>query len=189
MVELRILDRSVVAQAARDNKMSPSTGAHLDTLRRTQKMIRLDATYNSRPPSLEPPPISIYHPVFGQFTRLMAESHENLDFTQEELEHAMKFILASLPFYDTEVERKDEIRALKIVHGHILMGAPMASGSANPDGCVYIVLKQFDDIAIPILILELKNEIGTGDSDPMSQSECCYVKINGKMEVCHISVF
>lgn len=113
----------------------------------------------------------------------MAESHEHLDYTRGELDTAEQLVMSSLPFYHNKTERHEKIDPLKIIHDSILTVCSMAHGNVKPDGCVFFELRKFDSVEIPVVILGLNNEIGTGGSDPSARSECCYVKIHEIEEV------
>ena len=73
----------------------PSSGAIDKTLLDTQKMGREDAIYNGRPNDLTAPPLSIYHSVYANFQREMAES----TIKSEELQDTHKLVTDCVAFF------------------------------------------------------------------------------------------
>ncbi|KAF9476230.1 hypothetical protein BDN70DRAFT_897494 [Pholiota conissans] len=176
------------------NRQSPSSGAKLDSLKTTQNVSRPDAIYNSRPLTLQPPPISIYHPVFAKFTQLMATPYTNMDFSYEELEQAIKFIASSLPFYEDEKSRQDSILGLASVASGILTSSAfnLKSGMFSPDGVCSVecpvFTEKYQSTQAVMGIQVLESEVGTGGCDPAAQAECAYVAICSSDEVASVLI-
>lgn len=166
---------------------SPSAGAKLDSLQRTQTTSHPDAIYNCRPLSLQPPPITIYHPVFAKFTQLMMEPCEKLQFSCEELENAFEFIVSSLAYYSSEADRQAAIQGISYVAIDILRQTTITLGGRKhtPDGVSMSICPVFPVKGRMAIkgFADIKSDIGTGGSDPISRTECAYVAVYSSDEV------
>ncbi|KAF8958803.1 hypothetical protein BDZ97DRAFT_1840790 [Flammula alnicola] len=136
--------------------------------------------YNGRPHELTAPPIEIYHPVFATFRRKIAQPTKDFKFSAAELGQVHTLIVNSLAFYDSEDARKIQLDVLReLVHQQVLDSRVISNGGGkkiNPDGAGYTTCQNFprkDNAAI--LFTELKNGVGEGGSDPISQSQCDYI--------------
>ena len=135
--------------------------------------------YNGRPHELTAPPIEIYHPVFATFRRKMARPAEDFKFSATELRQVHTLITNSLEFYDNEDARKIQLDILRgLVHQQALDSRVIFNGGGKkikPYSASYTTCQNLpgkDNAAI--LLTELKNGIGDGGSDPISQSQCDY---------------
>ncbi|KAE9402422.1 hypothetical protein BT96DRAFT_991224 [Gymnopus androsaceus JB14] len=81
---------------------SPSTGTKNNRLRKTQTKTNLGAIFNHCPLELSPPNITIFHPVFAKFIRLMNENSSDVVFTAAQLNQAYRFIEILTSFYPNE---------------------------------------------------------------------------------------
>ncbi|KAH8823582.1 hypothetical protein DL96DRAFT_1618017 [Flagelloscypha sp. PMI_526] len=106
-------DRETVAKAimALD---SPSKEAVNKEVLTRQKVGKPVAVYNYRPIELAPPPISIYHPVFGYFRNEMQRNTDSFEFDQEEIKIAKEFIDASSEYYSSETLRQKALEPINI---------------------------------------------------------------------------
>lgn len=180
-----LADRETIADAAQ-RRESPSTGATLRGRIRTQKPSRIDAVYNSRPPSLIALPITVYSPVFARFMRLMATDDM---LTHEQLDIAKTFVEGVLPYYSTEGYRIAASQAMAMaVHPCILTHSSFTlSGQirCTTDGAVRLGAR-LGDLEPALVLSEVSNEIGEAASDPSAQAECAYVTIYSSKEVRHL---
>lgn len=179
-------DREAIAAAGRKRR-SPSSGARISELMKTQTPTRLDAIYNYRPLDLAPPPIIIYHPAFARFARAMSHPLDpDNPYTRKEVQTAREFIQLSSKLYGDDVSRQRAITdALSdAVGGGILDRAPLdySSGSFEPDGVIHMDTS-FEGFIPVVAITQVKNEIGTGGCDPLAQAECAYVAVYTSREV------
>ena len=138
---------------------------------------REDAVYNNRPHYLTGAPVQLYHPVFAKFIREISCPVEAGDLAHEELEEAARFIDVSLDFFRDETLRQKYLNDLdgtlgKLASGQIVVDARVI----KPDGTTTVFCKSARREAV-VRIVELKNEVGEGDSDPIMQAECGFVLI------------
>ncbi|KAK7437614.1 hypothetical protein VKT23_018513 [Stygiomarasmius scandens] len=171
--------RNILESAA--HREAPLIDAQLYKLRAVQTINHPDAIFNHRPLELTGPPITIYHPVFSNFIRSMSVPTETLEFTDVELEKAMYLITIATEFYDHEDDRRDAI--YKVLKGFVAdttityhnvqqKQLTFSAGAFMRTKCSLMAGVE----AYPSF-LEVKNEIGEGDSDPIAQAECDYVAI------------
>ncbi|KZT67957.1 hypothetical protein DAEQUDRAFT_368518 [Daedalea quercina L-15889] len=167
--------RETIAEAGR-KRQPPSRGAHASELSKTQKKSRVDAVYNHRPLDLAAPPITIYHPVFAKFLAMVAEPLDGIEFTRKELDLSWKFIANSTSYHNTEYSRVAAIRNVfgSAVHRHIATPTSLtySSGTVEPDGVVTALEAAVGAFTPISCITEVKNEMGTGECDPLAQAEC-----------------
>ncbi|KZT67581.1 hypothetical protein DAEQUDRAFT_729022, partial [Daedalea quercina L-15889] len=170
--------RERIAEAGR-KRQAPSSGARASELLKTQRSNRPDAVYNYRPLSLTAPQITIYHPVFAKFLAMMAEPLDKIDFTPDELKRSWAFISESSLYHNSEYSRVNAIREAfaDAVHKHVTTGTGLtySSGTVKPDGAVIASQAKVEGFAPISCITEVKNEVGTGNCDPLAQAECVYV--------------
>ncbi|QRV82359.1 kinase domain protein [Ceratobasidium sp. AG-Ba] len=139
---------------------------------------------NGRPASRDGPPIVLYHPVFGEFlSNLRSE-----DPLPPEVSYLVtSYFSRSQMIYETElrdppdqsgqhqaqnVARDQSCREpLSALLGSLLSRSP--AHGAQPDGLVT------SSVGACIILLELKNEIGTGGSDPSIQAAQSYSRYWG----------
>ncbi|KIO24082.1 hypothetical protein M407DRAFT_26518 [Tulasnella calospora MUT 4182] len=123
-----------------------------------------------RPFETTGPSVSIYHPVFSEFKTLINDPNAA---PPEDVVTAFNLIQAASKMYDKEDARNNALRPIieALLHRGIL-GLP-SGYSFIPDGIVW------GDIAVgsvPLLIVEAKNEIGAGGSDPNIQGAFSFRK-------------
>jgi hypothetical protein len=102
-----------------------------------------------------------------------------MEFTHEELDEALDLIDASLNLYEDKYSRRDQIDALGRL-GSLEMR--LESRVLKPDGTVTIHCPTSKQEAV-VRIVEMKNEIGEGGSDPIAQAECGFVLICSSKKV------
>jgi hypothetical protein len=168
-------DRRAIARRARLRE-SPSAGSKLHALLDSQCRDREDVIYNHRPHFLTGPPIQIYNPAFATFVREMSHPCSKMEFTPKELGDALEFINVSLDFYKDESFRRDKIHSLRVLGDLTSPEVKFDSRTIKPDGTVTIYCPASKQEAI-VRIVEMKNEIGEGSSDPIAQAECGFVLI------------
>ena len=173
--------RDAIADLAR-RRESPSTGAILSTLSVTQEWTRGDAIYNNRPPSLIAPPVQIYNPAFVTFIREMSHPCSTIEFSHKELDKALRFIYASLGFYGDKSDRRAMVHDLHALGNLFPPEINLRSRIIEPDGTATVRCHTTNQEAI-VRIVEMKNEIGEGRSDPIMQAECGFVLICSSEEV------
>ncbi|KAH9930695.1 uncharacterized protein B0H18DRAFT_1116814 [Fomitopsis serialis] len=158
-IAARLPDREAIAAAGRKRR-SPSSGATVSELMKTQTPTHLDAVYNYRPLHLAPPPIIIYRPAFARFAYSISQPIGSNIYTPKEVETAREFIELSSKLYVDEPSRQRAI----------------TDAFLEPDGVIRMDTS-FEGFRPVVAITEVKNEIGTGGCDPRAQAECAYVAI------------
>ncbi|KAF8597082.1 hypothetical protein BDV93DRAFT_479692 [Ceratobasidium sp. AG-I] len=125
--------------------------------------------YNGRPYSRTALPVHLYHHAFEQFaTKLKAT--ENLSAARYAA--VEKLLYNSQRLYPTEAERWDAIQPfLAAAIGHVITHKPIPKCQA--DGVVTFDHLASGQCVFPVII-EIKNEIGTGGSDPWIQAAESY---------------
>ncbi|KAH8084301.1 hypothetical protein BXZ70DRAFT_1045998 [Cristinia sonorae] len=77
---------------------SPSIAATNSTLIKSQRDENLDAAYNTRSPSLMPPPLTLFHDVSYQFLQEYSTPTDTMEFTANELDESFDFVMTSSPY-------------------------------------------------------------------------------------------
>ena len=167
-------EREVATKLA-SRRESPSAGSKNPALRITQRASREDAVYNSRPYNLTGPPVQIYHPAFTTFIR-EASRPIPVGELAEELDLAMKFIFASLDFFEQGSDRRVKLNNLKAFGDLIAPEIKVDARKISPDGMTTIFCPSAERDAI-VRIVEVENDIGEGGSDPIMQAECGFAII------------
>jgi hypothetical protein len=174
--------REVIAQEGR-RRCTPSTGATSADRLNTQKINKKDAILNFRPVWLTSPPVAVHHSVFAKFVQMMVDDETNMAIGSAQLEKALEFVLAAAEYYEDETQRAAALRpflqdALPISHELF----SFESQKLTPDHCRSSGTIHF----FPVLsaLLELRNEVGEGGSNPLVQAECDYVAVSCSEEVC-----
>ena len=164
--------REKIAELVR-GQPPPSRAAKCSNLRNIQNPGHLDAIHNNRPLGLSGPPIQIYHPAFATFIRESLDTTTTL--TPETLDMARELINVSLEFHEDELRRKTELEKLEFWRSILSTDYASDSTVIDPDGS--ITVRPHGGRRTAIRIVELKNEIGEGKSDPIMQAERRYVSI------------
>ena len=174
-----LAQRETAVEQARKRDV-PSTGATNSALLHTQKDDREDAVYNGRPIQLTAPPLSIYHSVFADFQRKMAEPINKAAFTGPELRKAHQLLIDFVGFYADEKTRISKIQeALNVLVSPELFWnteIPYGQRTFKPDGTMRCICEKFpgrDTGAYEFT--EVKNGVGEAHSDPIHQAQCDYV--------------
>ncbi|KAG8919999.1 hypothetical protein FRC01_000985 [Tulasnella sp. 417] len=112
-------------------------------------------------------PVSLYHPIFSRFQRLILD--QDPDLSAKDLSTAFQLIYDAAAVYKTEADRLSAM----ISHFNALLGHEMyrvtAPYSSAPDGVIF-------HSNTPLLVMEATNEVGTDESDPDLQGAFSYRK-------------
>lgn len=117
--------------------------------------------------------ISIYHPVFSEFQTHLG--NEELKPTADQVRNALKLLEIGQKVFRTENHRVAEL--YPILSSLLLLpveGSP-SYFRYQPDGLIFT--RRDNNDAVPILVLETKNEVGTGGCDPEVQCAFSYRKL------------
>lgn len=110
------------------------------------------------------PPLEIFHPVFAGFLHLIRD--ENIQPTNQDLKHVRELFSYAAMVGVLEVPRNAEIRQ----HLTRILQVPIHeepnTDRTSADGVHMIMV---GDVRIPLLIAELKRELGDGGCDPTTQ--------------------
>jgi len=99
-----------------------------------------------------------------------------MDFSHSELDNAFDFIDVSLTLHKDESERRTKLHNLEAL-GHLYSSEiTLDIKTIKPDGTTRVRCPSAEQEAI-VRIVELKNEIGEGGSDPIAQAECGFVLV------------
>ena len=112
----------------------------------------------------------------------MSHPCSTMEFTHEELDNALDLIDASLNLYEDERSRQDQINNLKVLGDLFSPKMTLESMVMRSDGKTTIHYPTILREAV-VRIVEMKNEIGEGGSDPIVQAECGFVLICSSKEV------
>ena len=173
--------REALAALARKRE-SPSVGSKYSALLANQREERKDVVYNHRPHLLTGPPVQIYNPAFVTFIREMSHPPTTLEFSDKELDNALDFIDASLDLYESKFNRQSKIDDLRVLGRLISPEITIDARVVTPDGTTTITCPASKQ-EVTVRIVEVKNEIGEGGSDPIVQAECGFVLICSSKEV------
>ena len=153
-------------------------------MRAIQHSSRKDAVYNNRPQHLTGPPIQIYHPAFTTFIREISRPADVGTLSHEELDAAAELISASLDFFAEESDRLTKLNNLKALGDLISPDIKLNARTITLDGTTAVYCPSAKQDAI-VRIVELKNDVGEGASDPIMQAECGFVLIcSSEMVTC-----
>ena len=147
-----------------------------------------DAVHNWRPGTLSPPPISIYHPVFAQFTRELSADPNSVSFTGSEYDDAMDVMAILLEFYYNENYKRESIgkTCLFWEKGNSLLRVTRfprgGGGFIELDGHRLSHVPALN-LQIPSEIIAVKNEMGDGGADGLAIAERDYVCLHTSDEV------
>ena len=138
---------------------------------------RKDAIYNSRPYELTGAPVQLYQPAFAKFIREISRPVKAGELPREELDGAAHFIDTSLSFFQDEAHRQTSLHNLDGALGKLTAQQINVDARViKPDGTTVVPCPSAEKEAV-VRIVELKNEVGEGDSDPIMQAECGFVLI------------
>ncbi|KAJ6501824.1 hypothetical protein DFH09DRAFT_850861, partial [Mycena vulgaris] len=161
----------------RARKLAPSTAAQHNAMKKTQTTANPLAVFNGHPHPLVGPPITIYHPIFADFQRLLNTPLDEFPFQPGDLKMAAH-LCEMVSTYDSEATRAPDIDAtLTAFFG---VGFSRATRWSNgkeyiPDGSRYVALILISLIlSLPVLLYEDKRAPGSGGCDPIVQGEQDY---------------
>jgi hypothetical protein len=123
---------------------------------------------NGRPMENHGLPVHLFHPVFSRFQHTLAD--HNVVLTADDYAETHEYISVSAELYDREqLRQKAILKSLNAAIHFDLLGI-------NLEGCGTIVTPTADNHNAIAGFYELKNEIGTGNSDPAIQGALLYRK-------------
>ncbi|CAG8827639.1 23194_t:CDS:2 [Gigaspora margarita] len=124
-----------------------------------------------RPPECVGPPVQAYHDVFNQFLR--DYHNEDLEMGKEHYQWTLGFIHEMANIYSSKHERSKIFRErFQQLFGEELKIIRLDDESSN-DG---VLECNFHSFSVLRLLVEIKNEIGTGKCDPTTQAGTSYAK-------------
>jgi hypothetical protein len=157
---------------------SPSSAAKMPALIIEQER---RPVCNGRPADNCGLPVYIFHPAFAEF--LLELTNPSLILTADDYRKTQEYITLSSSFYPTELVRQDAIiTSLKAAMSFDLFSVKNRDGTW-PDGTI-MMPTTVREVHAPVGIWELKNEIGSGGSDPSIQGALSYRKIWAVEDVC-----
>ena len=155
------------------DKPAPSTAADAMNLLHTQQK---DPIFITRPHSTRGPPITIYHSAFADFRRNL-KTGRDLEIPPEYYKIVSAFLVTSCALYASERERRNALLPfLKELCGQTITPGQFEDGySSNGISATKVSLESMGTMAL-LLLLELKNEIGTGRCDPSTQASFSFTR-------------
>ena len=142
--------------------------------------------YNGRPPINFGFDVRLFHPVFENFTR---RYHGKEKLANEEHAAVHDFLVRSAGYYENEKARQNEVTPVLAT----LLGGRGLTNSGNPDGSsadgviTYSSARTFTPV--PLILFELKNEIGAGEADATHKAGSLYRKFWSYKGVPHLFPF
>jgi len=112
----------------------------------------------------------------------MSHPHDAIEFSDEELEKALNFINTSLDLHEHEFDRRVKMDYLRVLGRLLTRRVQVDAGEIILDGIVGVSCPTAAQEAT-VCIVEVQNEIGEGDSDPIMQAECDFVLICSSKKV------
>ncbi|CAE6405663.1 hypothetical protein RSOLAG22IIIB_10241 [Rhizoctonia solani] len=170
------LRQDSVAQGFR-SAASASEAAHHSAFQKQQEKSKIPI-YNGRPYGRTDIPIQLFHPAFDFFTTEFKKDDEP---DAEKCSAVEQFMFGSQALYDTEPIRSK--RTLRLLVG--ALGHPVtrdAISKCESDGVVTFTEKSSSQQAYAAVV-EAKNEIGTGKSDPWVQAAQSYARYWSQTEM------
>lgn len=162
-----MLERLQVFQDA-DKEPSPSKGAYVKLFRKLQEK---NPIYNGRPAENSGVPVGLYHDAFNTF-----QAHlDRRDLPRSPsifYKNVAKILDCFADIYADETSRSGKIMPLLTS----ILGHPIdvvTQPGVSSDGVIKVSCGEF--AAFPAIV-EMKNEIGTGNSDPYNQAGLAYRK-------------
>ena len=112
----------------------------------------------------------------------MSHSYDAMEFSEEELEQSLEFIDISLLLHEDEHDRRAKIHQVGVLGNILSSEVYVDARSIFPNGTTTIMCHSTKQEAI-VRIVEVKNEVGEGGSDPIMQAECDFVLICSSKKV------
>ncbi|QRV94387.1 kinase domain protein [Ceratobasidium sp. AG-Ba] len=142
------------------NKPPPSEAAEPFNFRRQQTSDTDEALYNGRPFDLSGLPVQFYHPVFDNFLQYLEATGP---ISASEYKNMVEFVHESQEIYDQEHPRlKALLPYLDILLNPDITSEPVV-GKCGPSGLVKSTQSGVPSFSA---IIEIHDEIGTGNCDP-----------------------
>jgi hypothetical protein len=174
--------RKVALEKARTAK-TPSTAAKSQEYRIYQHSSPIyDGRYDAKNPTdTIAPPIQLFHPAFAHF--LDDITNKDLPVPEHILKVTVEYMRKSSAIYEDEGQRTAMLRSLlEDALGITILKRVNADGS-NPDG-VYEAELRGSKIKVILVLLEHKNELGDGGSDPSRQAGLSFSRFACQGDVC-----
>jgi len=121
------------------------------------------------------------------FIREMSNPCTTVEFTDAELDNALDFIDTSLSFYKDGSYRQTKIHELQALGCLISPEIYLEPRVIKLDGTTTVTCPSSRQEAV-VRIVEMKNEIEEGGSDPIAQAECGFVLICSSKKVTHFLI-
>ena len=112
----------------------------------------------------------------------MSHPHDAIEFSDKELEMALKFINTSLNLHEYEFDRRAKMDELQVLGRLLTRRVQVDAGELILDGMTGALCPTITQEAT-VRIVEVQNEIGEGGSDPIMQAECGFVLICSSKKV------
>ncbi|CAG8696441.1 9038_t:CDS:2, partial [Funneliformis caledonium] len=140
--------------------------------------------FNLRPPECSGPPVSLFHPVFGQF--LVDYRNYVLNVPAKRYTQVLEFCNIVGQIYQNEGGRQNALRPFFTSLFDGIQPVSIATDNGSIDDDVLLTdNKVFGEKAVSIL-WEYKNEIGTGGKDPSIQGGCGHAKYWAQLQTVKI---
>ncbi|CAG8551173.1 4280_t:CDS:2, partial [Cetraspora pellucida] len=124
-----------------------------------------------RPPECVGPSVQIYHNVFSQFLR--DYRNEDLEMGREHYQWTLEFIHEIAKLYSSEADRSEVFKEKMCeLFGEDLITIQLEDKPSN-DG---VLLCRVFSKSVLLLLIEIKNEIGTSSCDPTVQAGASFAK-------------
>ncbi|CAE6493838.1 unnamed protein product [Rhizoctonia solani] len=181
-----------VLSEPRQNIQAPSVGGHNDdqvqakvikaikkyntsALAKPSQFNKFQATgikiFNGRPQEADGLPVGLFHPVFDSFQQRI--DSDSFAPTPMQLSATLTLLTASQKIYDTEPVRTEALIPLlqRLLGRHI---AEVSIRGTKSDGAIH------ESNGAYSMIMEIKNEIGTGGCDPSIQGAIAFANYWGQ---------
>ncbi|KAJ6580104.1 hypothetical protein DFH09DRAFT_1077012 [Mycena vulgaris] len=110
VLTIELLEIDIDLKTVRARKLAPSTAAQHNAMKKTQTTANPLAVFNGHPHPLVGPPITIYHPIFADFQRLLNTPLDEFPFQPGDLKMAAH-LCEMVSTYDSEATRAPDIDA------------------------------------------------------------------------------
>ena len=152
--------------------VAPSSASKLGVIAKQQEQFPL---YNGRPPKNCGFDVRLFHPAFENFSR---RYHSAEELASNEAAAVHDFVVCSAEYYDSDKARQEAVTPfLETILGHDIEDIGTFVGGT--------ILFTQSGTLLPILLFELKNEIGAGDADATHEAGLLYRKFWSEKKVYH----
>lgn len=158
------------------------TRKHIQSSETAHRLQDDHVVYNGQPMQLYGPPVRIYHPVFVTFIR--ESSDTTTEVTPMTLEMARELILVSLQFYETVQDLRVALERLDFWSSILPTEHNLDKTAVYPDGTFNARVHPSKGHWMVVQIVDVENEIGKGECDPISEAEGIFTSIVRSAGVC-----